>query len=130
MFFTYDTGTITRPGKAFTPVKMGRTDTDGWVDFLTGGELLYRLGRTNGPAKGAGVFTVPMDHYQGGGPEAGHSGFGKSGVDSVGGAGFHTQTATLAKLEKLVFRDRSGWPDEIWVGYCMDIAVKTPEKGQ
>jgi len=69
-----------------------------------------------------------MSHQQCGGPEAGHAGFSKSGVDCVGGAGLHAEAATLATFEKFIFCNRTGRSDEIGVGYRMDIAVKAPEK--
>ncbi len=67
-------------------------------DLLPAGDLLNCLGRTDRSTQGTGVFAVSVGHQQGRGPETGHTGFGKAGVDCVGGAGFHTETATLAAL--------------------------------
>ena len=97
---------------------------------MCGRDFLDRLGWTDRATQGARVLAVPLGHQQCGGPETGHAGFGKSGIDGVSGAGFHAEAATLATLEKFIFRDRTGRPDEIGVGYRMDIAVKTPQKRQ
>ena len=128
MFLAHDAGTVAGPGEASSPVKMGRADANGCFDFLPDRDLLDRLGRANRAAQGAGVLAVALRHQQCGGPEACHAGFSKGGVDGVGGADFHTETATLATLEKIIFGNGTGWSNEIGIGYRMDVAVQTPQK--
>ena len=128
MLLAHDTGCVAGPRQTAASVNVSRADFDRAFDFFFGTNFCDGTCRTHAAAQGTGVFAIALGHDQAWGPESGHPGFGKGGVDDIGGADLHTLTATLAELKELFFGQSTGRPDQARVGNVVDLAVEPAQK--
>ena len=64
VFFTDDTGGISRPGEASPPIHIGRTDSYRPIDLLFPRNIPYGPRGAETTTQGARIFAVPLGHYE------------------------------------------------------------------